>query len=450
MKQNLAKQKAGLFIFCKTQIQRLVITLRFFGENGLGNHAAACAYGFLLSAAPALMLVSFFLFAAIHTLARDSEYALYHKAMEALAANIPFLGNILNETWFIQELPAISEKSSQFRGITGLVSGVSIFWAGRVFALSLQRGLKIIFTGTNRRNPLADTLATLLVEITVLICALFLIIFSQTARQIYQIFNLFPGAAFFFTALSHLNFQIVTLFIIGLIFYFVCRFLTANGPRPISSFLGSLFCVLSTAVLSQLLTMLLNQTRYNFLYGALGNLIVLLVNVYFFFMFFFLGAQLARILDSFDALLFLELRRARMPTARSGLIGRLFFSVEGRLKKYFHTYPGETTIFSRGDRGTEIYYLLEGEVEVYMSLDDSDEKPVILQQGVFFGEMGHILSEKRGATVRTKTAVSVLILPPALFDEMLRYDTALDKTIMEQLSRRLKNRNEQYTALFNR
>jgi uncharacterized BrkB/YihY/UPF0761 family membrane protein len=43
-------------IFGKTQVQRLWITARFFNTNGLANHAAAGAFGFLLSAAPVLLL----------------------------------------------------------------------------------------------------------------------------------------------------------------------------------------------------------------------------------------------------------------------------------------------------------------------------------------------------------------------------------------------------------
>ena len=40
-------------------LQRLWITFELFNRNGLTNHAGACAYGFLLSAAPALLFLSF-------------------------------------------------------------------------------------------------------------------------------------------------------------------------------------------------------------------------------------------------------------------------------------------------------------------------------------------------------------------------------------------------------
>jgi CRP-like cAMP-binding protein len=195
--------------------------------------------------------------------------------------------------------------------------------------------------------------------------------------------------------------------------------------------------------------MLLDQTRYNFLYGTLGRLVTLLVQVFFFFMFFFVCAQLASVLDSFDALLFIKLHQARMKKKHLGLLDKLFFSAEGRLQKYFRSYSGGMTIFSREDAGKEVFYLLEGEVEIFMLSENSGENPVVLNEGDFFGEMGYFLSENRSATTKARYDVSVLVLPPVLFDEMLKHDTAMGRTIIEHLSGRLKTMNEQYSAMIN-
>jgi CRP-like cAMP-binding protein len=123
--------------------------------------------------------------------------------------------------------------------------------------------------------------------------------------------------------------------------------------------------------------------------------------------------------------------------------------VEGRLQKYYRLYPGGTTIFSREDPGEDVFYLLEGKVDVFMLSEDSGGKPVTLNRGDFFGEMGHLLSENRSATTKAKSGASVLVLPPGLFDVMLKYDTAMGRTIMEHLSGRLKAMNEQYGAVVN-
>jgi membrane protein len=60
--------------------------------------------------------------------------------------------------------------------------------------------------------------------------------------------------------------------------------------------------------------------------------------------------------------------------------------------------------------------------------------------------MGYLLSEARTATAIAKTNVSALALPPQVFDEILKYDTSLDRTIIENMSQRLKSSNEQIAA----
>jgi membrane protein len=210
---------------------------------------------------------------------------------------------------------------------------------------------------------------------------------------------------------------------------------------------------------------ILNKSTYNFLYGALGNLIILLINVHFFFTFFFMGAQLAFVIDSSEALIFAKLRRTRFKPVeesnmkhikRPNLRTLLFFSIESNLKKYCHFYKSGEIIFSQGDSADCIFYLLEGEVEITVSpLHDNANQDLarkgvfsnVLEPGSFFGEMGYLLSEGRTATAIAKTGVSSLALPPPVFDDILKYDTSLDRTIIENMSKRLKSSNEQIAAL---
>jgi membrane protein len=210
--------------------------------------------------------------------------------------------------------------------------------------------------------------------------------------------------------------------------------------------------------------LILNKSTYNFLYGALGNLIILLISVHFFFTFFFMGAQLAFVIDSSEALIFAKLRHTRFKPVEKGnreLVHRpnlktlLFFSIDSNLKKYCHFYKEGEIIFSQGDSADDIFYLLEGEVEITVSSSQNnanqdvtrqDALSNVLKPGSFFGEMGYLLSEARTATAIAKTGVSALALPPAVFDEILKYDTSLDRAIIENMSRRLKSSNEQIAA----
>ena len=425
-------------LFGRTQAQRLIITLQIFGDNGLANHAAAGAYGFLLSAAPTLLLVSFFLLAAF----RSSP-----QAVIALVTHLPFLETAIEEEWLTNDFLALSRP-----GISGFISVVSIFWAGRVFAISLERGLTVIFTGTKKRNPLTHNMVIIAIEFMVLIFALVMILCSQTALRFYEALGILPNISAFLVFLSRFRLRIFPVIALGLVSYCAYRKIPVKAPGRASAFWGSLCCVIPYEVTSIVLKIIINQTRYNFLYGTLGNIIILLINVYFFFMFFFFGAQLAFVLDIFDVLLFAKFRQARTTAAnvrfaRIRAARNIFFPVEGKLEKYCRTCRRGEVIFSKGDGGEDIYFLFAGEVEVFIPTADSAGKVVsVLPPGSFFGEMSHLLSEERSATIRAKTAASVLALPPQIFDEVLKYDASLDRAIIEHLSRRLKNSNDQIIA----
>ena len=447
-------------IAAKTFIRRLFITMQLYGDNGLANHSAAGAYGFMLSVAPMFLLIAFFILAAFQSAPHF---------ITGLFANISFLELIIDEQWLTENLLTLSRP-----GFSGIISVLCILWAGRILALSMQRGLKIIFKGTKTRNPVKDALITLTLEFAVLLFVIMLVFGSQTALFIYKTFDFIPYIyELFFTLMDIFSF-VYPIIILGFISFFAYLFTPVNSPRKLSALRGALFCALCYGATSILLGVILNQASYNFLYGTLGNVVFMLVNVYFFFIFFFTGAQYAFVIDSFDALLFIRLRQSRITAMenkskskqqfnRFDFINKLFYSAEGKLKKYAHTYKKGETLFLQGDSGNDIYYILEGEVEViiYTSGDSGNSAgsannesaeqsfPRILsvyKPCSFFGEMGYILSEKRSATTVAKTDVSALVLPPSLFEKILTFDTSLDRELIENITRRLKNTNDRLTG----
>ena len=423
--------------------QRIFITMQFFGENSLANHAAAGAYGFLLSVAPMLLLLSYFL---LYTFRETGQ------AAAALVENIPFFDIIINENWQSNDSSVVS-----LPGISSIISIVSIFWAGRLLAVSLQRGLKIIFIGEKKRNTVTDNLLTFLIELLVLIFSLFVIIMSQTVIQLLETFEFITENSFLFYLTSQAGHIMLSGIVLGLVSYCAYRFIPANTPGRIPALRGSLFSVFAWICISTALGMLLRQAKYNFLYGTLGSLIILLINVYFYFLLFFFGAQYAYVLNHFDALLFMRMRQARLDSAKKNvslsafinrIINRLFISLKGRLTKYHRLHKAGETIFFQGDRGDEIFYLLEGEVEVYISTSQNGSTlAATLREATFFGEMSYLLCEARTATIKAKTDVSVLALPPYLFDEILKHDKSIDRNIIEHLSRRIKDGNDIIASL---
>ena len=408
----------------KTFVQRLFITVEFFNRNSLTNHAAAGAYGFLLSAAPMLLIVSFFLIRAFRT---TPEAAI------ALLNEIPFLDFAVDEYW-----PALEFLIYAPAGVPTIISMLSIFWAGRVFAVSMQRGIKIIFTGDKKRNPVTENLVTLAIELVVLVVMLAVILGSRMALRLYDAAGFLQNAPLLESLIGSPAFRLAAL---GFLLFLVYRLIPANAPRKFAALWGSVLCVIAYGAVATFMGLMLNQPRYNFFHGALGDIVIVLVGVYFFFICFFFGCQFAAVTNSFDALLFLRLRETR---TEKGKPRKLFYHADGKMEKYHRVYRNGEIIISQGDEGNDVYFLLEGEVDVLLP---SGQTAAVLKAGSFIGEMGYLLSEGRSATIRASTDVSALALPPSLFGEILGNDTGLDKSIIENLSRRVKRGNEQLAAL---
>jgi membrane protein len=420
--------KQVLKAFAKSLLQHILLTFQFFDRNGLANHAAGGAYGFILSAAPTLFIFSIFLLTAFHSLPQA--------AIGLFKGDIPFLEIGLNEEWLEDNFRAVTRA-----GISGIVSVVSLIWAGRIFAMSLLRGLKVIFTGNKKRNPVMENLIALLIQFIVPLFALGLILSSYTAMRVYESIDFLPASILNFI----FKFQswVFPFIALGLVSYAAYRKIPANTPRPLSALQGSLFCAIPYSITTLVLRLIINKTRYNVIYGALGNIIFLLVNIFFFFSFFFLGAQFAKVVDSIDALLFTNLLKVRKDGAqkRGSLRQKLFSSPSGKLAQYLRQYQEGEVIVIEGGQGEEMFFLLEGEAEVHKLTGDGKESRRLykLKEGTFFGEMDHLISKGKRTTVNAVTPISVLALPPGLFDDLLKNDTSVDRAVIENLSRRLKS-----------
>ena len=268
--------------------QHLFITIQMYGQNGLANHAAACAYAFLLSMAPTLLLMAFFIFIAFQSSPRT---------ISALITSIPIINSIFDEQWLSSDLFSVSRPL-----VPSIIFIVSIIWAGRILALSIQRGLGTIFPAQNKRSAFKSSLVTLAIEGALVIFVLVIIISSRTALRFYRMLDFLPHASIVRYITSQTGGQVLYTVLLGLATFLVYILVPIKPPKKLSAFMGSFICGVCSFCTAFALNFILDRGRYNFLYGTFGNLIIILVNVYFFFMFFFIGAQFAYVRDSFNEL----------------------------------------------------------------------------------------------------------------------------------------------------
>ena len=431
MKKTKPGPRRGISHFFIGLFRRFFITVQMFGQNGMANHAAAGAYGFLLSAAPALIIVSFFLYRILQASPETAA---------KLIADLFIFEGVYDARELIEQFVSSSKP-----GISGIVSVVSIIWAARVFALSMIRGIKVVFADTRAGNPVRDFVITFIIELGVILFAIIWILNSQLAVRLYELLgDLFPQNQGIINTILTIG-KYLPLAGVVFITYLMFRIIPENPPGQKPVIQGTLVTVVLFFVVSYALRYILNPARYSVIYGALGSLIMLLANVYFFFIFFYYGAQFAFVVNSYDALIFSRLcRKFQVKSSKYNTEKITETFKQSTLRKYIRYYKTGDTVFNRGDKGREVYYIVSGEAGVF--LDDSEKQIAVIHPGGFFGEMEFLFAEKRNARIIAITDLIVIQMQPSLFNEILKIDPSMDRWVIESISKQLKNANEKIIA----
>jgi len=83
-----------------------------------------------------------------------------------------------------------------------------------------------------------------------------------------------------------------------------------------------------------------------------------------------------------------------------------------------HFEPGEV-VFRQGDLGDSLYIILAGDAEVFVQRDGQEQVISRMAAGEYFGEMALLGHTTRGATVRSLTAMDVLVVRAAAFETLV-------------------------------
>lgn len=164
-------------------------------------------------------------------------------------------------------------------------------------------------------------------------------------------------------SLTGLTLPLVLVF--GLIF--ICyRYLPLARPRAWHAVLGAALCTLAIFGLNAAFVKYVNLASYHIVYGSLGAVILLLFWVFLVFLVFFLFAQFVQVAGRIDVI---ALDKIIAPQVSAGGFGRWLeqslFRGSGRIySRYARQVRDKETIFSQGDQGTDIYYVLQGRVEI--------------------------------------------------------------------------------------
>lgn len=411
----------------KSFTQRAFFTFEQFSTHEMANHAAAGAYSFLLSAIPAVLVILYISSMALVSVDADL-------ILETLSPFIESFGGRDALKAFV---------SKPLAGFTGAFGFINLIWAARLFIVSLQRGIRVIYSDAAKSNPMRENILTFAVELIVIVAVVLIILASQVARAAIAAMKLAPAAEFFGTGVKT-GLLVLPLTLLWVFVFLTYRNVPPKKPSRSHAAFSAALCVAAYSAFGAILGLTLNTTRYGLLYGILGNLIVGLIKVYFFFWLYFFFSELCYTLEYFDSLLFARFHRVNSSEKPPGRIERSLFAEPKRLmRRYACTYEAGQVIFSQGDEDRNPLYLYQGIAEIYISQGDAPGRLLsTVSEGEFFGEMAWILDEPRSALARAKTKCTVFTLPPEMFERFLAQDAGASRKLVEILAVRLKVNND--------
>ncbi len=407
-----------------TLAQSLYLTVDLFIQNGLNDYASACSYGFLFSFVPIVMMVLFFLI------------GIFHASPEKLSI-IFNIGNKYKELFNVQ---AIIDSIFQIQRITWveIILGFFIFWVARKFFASVMAGIRAIFKTAVPPRPLFNQLLVFAGEVAIVIAGAILIFFIISLRTVSRLSILKQMESEIPVLFS--NFSQITIGIGPYILIFgfmsiVLRVASGIHPEWTICFACAGLCSLLIWIIIQFFTMFLNVNNYNIVYGVLGNLMILLVEMYIFFVLFLFFAQLLYVLEFFDELLIgeLYLLPTREETGILSTIKRVLFIkpsllIQKSSFKKIHCTPGDV-IYNANEKTTDTYYIVRGQIQLTKknSINYYDT-------GSFFGELSCIINKEREYKAIARIETDLLVIDEKTFRHLLKHNPKVSIKAMAQIS----------------
>jgi len=110
-------------------------------------------------------------------------------------------------------------------------------------------------------------------------------------------------------------------------------------------------------------------------------------------------------------------------------------------------YQDRTVIFRQGEAGDWMYVIQEGKVEVYLERDGNEIPLRLCREGDFLGEMALFRGELRPYNARAMGKARLLTVDKKNFLRRIHEDPTMAFRLVEELSRRIQELNEDIAIL---
>ncbi|MBQ3687595.1 MAG: YihY/virulence factor BrkB family protein [Treponema sp.] len=398
----------------RTLLQILYFSVRYTSSNDLFSYAASCAFGFLLSFLPVVMMILTILVRFLHA---EGKVVSEFLQVYPLVSSTVNLENVINSLRQIRTLTNFE-----------VIVSITIVWMARRFFISLTRSLRRIFRHSDRQQKgfilvfsfAAEALLTIIISALIFL----LIVFRSLVRLpiLDELTLAYPALMESFTDLIAGTFPFILLFIGCVLVY---KFMSRTRPTLMQCIFPALLCTFSFWGFRKLMKLFINVNRYNTVYGVLSNAIVLLLEVYFFFIIFLFFAQMLFVNQFFDSLILGELYclPGRNETKLKASLKRLLFiRPDSLLEQEENTLclKKGSYVYRQGEEGCYSYYVTEG--ALMLSRQNSLR---YLEEGSFFGEDVFLSRQGRSEDALAISDCVLIKVGKELFFSMLKRNPAL-------------------------
>lgn len=114
------------------------------------------------------------------------------------------------------------------------------------------------------------------------------------------------------------------------------------------------------------------------------------------------------------------------------------------------SYPAHHTLFWMHERGTHLYIIDEGNIEISYTNEEGEEVSLaVLGKGSFFGEISLLDGEPHSATARTMGPATLFTIDRETFHHYLNKHPQLAFTLLKVLTKRLRSSTMKMPKLIN-
>ena len=413
----------------KSTMQKIILAYELFIKHEMANHAAAGAYAFLLSAIPVVLVLVYVSF--------------------LILGNSQAVLELINSVEGFKNLPVEAIINSFFSKSLMSMAGVflllNLVWTSRLFVLSVQRGLRIIFSDAGTGTPIRENVVTFFAELLLLVAVIAIIALLQMIQYVLKIIPSGYISQSITTVVGLARYTIPVL-ILWLFIVQTLRILPAYKIAQKKIIKTATACTIIYTLFSYIVQLLFSTNRYGIIYGVLGNVIALLIKVYFFFWLYFLFAEYLYTDEFFTSIAFKKFRNLFEKKKLNKIDSLIFRSLQDIFKKSMQTFTAGSLLFKKNDPADYAYFIISGQIGIYFDdpVTEPSEPVSIVTAGKFIGEMGVLLQETRSAWVKTLTESTVIFFSREQIEHLISHSPEDARNIINLLSNRLRDLNIQF------